>query len=1241
MFTLALPSLRRRALAFAFSLALTGSLVAAADAKITFDVPAGEARDTLKRFAQQAGREIVYPPLGAIQTNAVKGELTVREALDRLLAGTSLAAFEDAKTGGMVVRRRDDPKAQGVAPSTVKSDRPAENKSSEAVLRAAAALRLPADRNREEAIVLSPFEVVTDKDDGFAAANAGTATRLALDMRDVPAPFSAMTRDFIDALVVTNFSEAASWATNGSAWQSGAAPADLQQQPSQFNTRGADSNSGQQRNNYLTSGLLDSYALERYEFGRGPNAALFNIGSGSTLAGGLGSQTKRPRYDRSFDTVGFTYGSWDYQRATLDVNRPLSNKVAVRGNAVWFDRNGYRLKEFERTKGVTLAGSYLITPKTEIRLEGAYDKTARNFPGGYFDFVSGWDGTTVYRGPVTNAMLGTQTVPGAPNSFGQVLTFQGQGQGIDRRSGEYYIWDPFSGQNMIMNYQNEAFTRKADETVNTPILANGVLYTRGNGLPFGNGSGSQTPTATQNPGGDVPFLYQINLPPDRFNRIIAGSAFRLPNKQFTVGFDSPLYVQDMKDVNLTLAHQVGDRWFFELGGDINRVYSTTARDGAQNVRLVRIDINQLLPNGAPNIHFLQPYGDAPIGYVCRNFLNRSVRGNLAHRLNAGKWGNYTLNLNLASSLRTTEMRIWRFSVATLPDPRMWQSAAQVISIRQYWNSPARPYGDGGVPTGLSQNVFATDNNSYTTTNRATTPRWTLGEWDDTDQKFDNAVVAVSARYFGGKVAVLAAQRYDRFKTQLFSRMEYGDLPATWDGNTRLYKPTAPADWATLSYIPRNATTGVATATKPVPAATRPRQNPPGVTSNNGVQIYNPFFAGDRFRNDYSPPVNSGNSLTGTYGVVYHALKHVSLVANHSTSYVPAPANAFTINNELVEPVTGRGYDGGLRFRFFEERLTVNTSYFHNIENNQRVDPPTKAPINSLLSRNAANDPSLDGRNVQGIPDIFGTDYQSVKNSGVELEVVGRIARGWRVMFNLGTARALTSNRWPQAKTLVPQNADLYRQVLEDAGGRLDTTQHPNGAPGLAVINPAVSAAIASEQSNAVNDYNSIWANYALVANQAPILRQNRTTINTFSDYTIQSGRFKGLRLGLGGQFPGKYLAGFRSGDTIVNPANPTQAIDDPSVGQATPIYENRHFIVTMTLGYTMRLKQWKRLEGKELTFQMVIRNLLNDQMIKYDGQNMVPRPPNGDFTKPNRVTVPVTYSITEPTSVLFTTTLRL
>ena len=79
------------------------------------------------------------------------------------------------------------------------------------------------------------------------------------------------------------------------------------------------------------------------------------------------------------------------------------------------------------------------------------------------------------------------------------------------------------------------------------------------------------------------------------------------------------------------------------------------------------------------------------------------------------------------------------------------------------------------------------------------------------------------------------------------------------------------------------------------------------------------------------------------------------------------------------------------------------------------------------------------------------------------------------------------------------------------------------------------AAIPAEQTNAVADYNSLWANYALVANDLPVAGVNRRTMNVFTDYTVQEGRFKGLRLGLGARDRGSIyiMTNMRNGTLYV------------------------------------------------------------------------------------------------------------
>jgi hypothetical protein len=69
--------------------------------------------------------------------------------------------------------------------------------------------------NSGDVFVLNPFEVNVEKDDGFMATNAGTATKLGIDLKDLAAPYSVMTAEFIKAMGIIDLSEAALWTTNG------------------------------------------------------------------------------------------------------------------------------------------------------------------------------------------------------------------------------------------------------------------------------------------------------------------------------------------------------------------------------------------------------------------------------------------------------------------------------------------------------------------------------------------------------------------------------------------------------------------------------------------------------------------------------------------------------------------------------------------------------------------------------------------------------------------------------------------------------------------------------------------------------------------------------------------------------------------------------------------------------------------------------------------------------------------
>jgi outer membrane receptor for ferric coprogen and ferric-rhodotorulic acid len=271
-------------------------------------------------------------------------------------------------------------------------------------------------------------------------------------------------------------------------------------------------------------------------------------------------------------------------------------------------------------------------------------------------------------------------------------------------------------------------------------------------------------------------------------------------------------------------------------------------------------------------------------------------------------------------------------------------------------------------------------------------------------------------------------------------------------------------------------------------------------------------------------------------------------------------------------------------------------------------------IGILTRANRLNDLSVDGINGRGlglVPQPY-QDYQDTWANGYEFEVVANVTRNWRLTLNYALPENYSNNRYPETMAYWAANKATIRQIVLDTGAVIDPTTN-------LASNPGVATSASPDITNAISNWNSMQSFISTAEANAPIVSTAyKYTANIYTDYKFSQGPLKNLRIGGGLQFRSKIQLSNRGSDTIVNPANPTQAIDDPTVDANTPVYMDAWHMATATLGYELRLK-----DNMKLSLGLNISNLLNRTDPIYNGAGLRPR--NGDVTSPARVMSRVGY----------------
>jgi outer membrane receptor protein involved in Fe transport len=292
--------------------------------KRNFDLPADAADKMLKLFSEQSDNGLIADSelIKGVQTKAVQGEFTPREALNQMLAGTGLTGEPDARSGGYTVRREGNdpsvagtpnrrlPMAPATAPGTTKRLAPVES-----------------------VVQLNPFEVNADSDNSYGALNSNSLTRFNAELDKMPISADIFDQTFMNDVGATNIEEmvmkysagagiASIDETSGAASQPGDHVSHQFTQLRGFNTTSI------QRDGLMALGLFynpggtmpgttSNFNVERVEIVNGPQALLY---TGGGAGGVISTVSKQARFNKTgagsvlfrTDNYGSKIGELDY-----------------------------------------------------------------------------------------------------------------------------------------------------------------------------------------------------------------------------------------------------------------------------------------------------------------------------------------------------------------------------------------------------------------------------------------------------------------------------------------------------------------------------------------------------------------------------------------------------------------------------------------------------------------------------------------------------------------------------------------------------------------------------------------------------------------------------------------------------------------------------------------------------------------------------------------------------------------
>lgn len=262
-------------------------------------------------------------------------------------------------------------------------------------------------KKTEDVVTLSPFEVVTEKDTGYAATSSLAGSRLNTALRDVASAISVVTPEFLKDTGATDLQHILVYQTNmeasgiggnfygGDASNDGLRIARSVNPDSGTRVRGLDT-ADRTRDFFPTSIPVDTYNMSRMDIQRGPNSILFGLGS---PAGIINQSLKDPDLRKLGGEAQFRVGTYGSLRGVLDVNVPLL-KDTLGLRVIGLDEKEKFRQDFtfEHDKRVYAAARWQpvladgVFTQIDVKVESGQINANRPQPITPADFISNWFG---------------------------------------------------------------------------------------------------------------------------------------------------------------------------------------------------------------------------------------------------------------------------------------------------------------------------------------------------------------------------------------------------------------------------------------------------------------------------------------------------------------------------------------------------------------------------------------------------------------------------------------------------------------------------------------------------------------------------------------------------------------------------------------------------------------------------------------------------------------------------------